>query len=150
MPARWCGRAGPSKGDVSMGRKSFAAETVAEAYLALLRDRGVERLFVNGGSDFASIVEAYAHAKDTGLEFPQPFVCAHENLAVSMAHGAYLADGRPQAVMLHTSVGTANGMCGIFNAARDRIPILLTAGRTPLFEHTEFGYRNGYIHWAQE
>jgi len=84
-----------------MGRKTFAAETVAEAYLALLRDRGVDRLFVNAGTDFASIVEAYARAKDTGLEFPEVVVCPHENLAVSMAHGAYLANGRPQAVMLH-------------------------------------------------
>jgi len=130
--------------------KSFAAETVAEAYLALLKDRGIDRLFLNGGTDFASVVEAYAHAKDTGLDLPEPVVCPHENLAVSMAHGAYLANGRPQAVMLHTSVGTANGMCGIFNAARDRIPILLTAGRTPLYEHTAFGSRNGQIHWAQE
>lgn len=130
--------------------KSFAAETVAEAYLALLKDRGVDRLFVNAGTDFASIVEAYAHAKESGLEFPEPIVCAHENLAVSMAHGAYLANGRPQAVMLHTSVGTANGMCAIINAARDRVPVLLTAGRTPLFERDAFGSRVSQIHWAQE
>jgi acetolactate synthase-1/2/3 large subunit len=133
-----------------MEKKQIAAETVAEAYLALLRDRGITRLFVNGGTDFASIVEAYGHLKQSGLEFPEVIVCAHENLATSMAHGSYLGDGRPQAVMLHTSVGTANAVCAIFNAGRDRIPIILTAGRTPLFEHTVFGSRSGQIHWAQE
>jgi acetolactate synthase-1/2/3 large subunit len=133
-----------------MERKHIEAEFVAEAYLALLKDRGVNRLFVNAGTDFASIVEAYGHQKESGLDFPEVIVCAHENLATSMAHGTYLGNGQPQAVMLHTSVGTANAVCAIFNASRDRIPIILTAGRTPLFEHSVFGSRNGQIHWAQE
>jgi acetolactate synthase I/II/III large subunit len=131
-------------------KKQFAAETVAEAYLALLKDRGVDRLFVNAGTDFASIVEAYGRLKQSGLDLPEVVVCSHENMAVSMAHGTYLGDRSVSAVMLHTSVGTANGICGIFNASRDRIPIVLTAGRSPLFEHTTFGARNAGIHWAQE
>jgi acetolactate synthase-1/2/3 large subunit len=131
-------------------KKNFAVETVAEAYLSLLRDRGVTRLLVNAGTDFASIVEAYGRLSQSGLDLPEVVVCSHENLAVSMAHGIHLGDGSVSAVMLHTSVGTANGVCGVFNAARDRIPIILTAGRTPLFEHTTFGSRNGGIHWAQE
>lgn len=126
------------------------ATTVAEAYLAHLAERGIERLFVNAGTDFAPIVEAYSRVSDSRLRFPEVVVCGHENLAVSMAHGAYLGNGRPQAVMLHTSVGTANAVCAIVNAARDRIPILLTAGRTPLFEDSVLGARNGSIHWGQE
>ena len=124
--------------------------TVAEAYLSVLMDRGVSRLFVNAGTDFAPIVEAYARQKQSGLDFPELVVCAHENLAISMAHGAYLGDGRVQAVMVHTSVGTANAVCGTFNAATDRIPILLAAGRSPLFEDSVLGSRDGTIHWAQE
>ena len=127
-----------------------AVTTVAEAYLSVLRDRGVSRLFVNAGTDFAPFVEAYARQKQSGLDFPELVVCAHENLAISMAHGAYLGDGRVQAVMVHTSVGTANAVCGTFNAATDRVPILLAAGRTPLFEDSVLGSRDGGIHWAQE
>ncbi len=127
-----------------------AVTTVAEAYLSLLRDRGVSRLFVNAGTDFAPFVEAYARQKQSGLDFPELVICAHENLAISMAHGAYLGDGRVQAVMVHTSVGTANAVCGMFNAATDRVPILLAAGRTPLFEDSVLGSRDGGIHWAQE
>lgn len=124
--------------------------TVAEAYLALLRDRGVDRLFVNAGTDFAPVVEAYARRKESSLDFPEPIVCTHENLAVSMAHGAYLASGHPQAVMLHTNVGTANAICAVINASRDRIPIMVTAGRTPLFERPVLGARSSSIHWGQE
>ena len=124
--------------------------TVAEAYLSVLKDRGVRRLFVNAGTDFAPFVEAYARQKHSGLDFPDLVVCTHENLAISMAHGAYLGDGRVQAVMVHTSVGTANAVCGTFNASTDRIPILLAAGRSPLFEDSVLGSRDGGIHWAQE
>jgi acetolactate synthase I/II/III large subunit len=126
------------------------AETVAEAFLVRLRQRGVDRFFVNSGTDFAPIVEAYARRHESGLDLPDVVVCAHENLAVGMAHGSYLGDGRVQAVMLHTSVGTANAVCGVFNAARSRVPILLTAGRTPLHEHSRLGARDLSIHWAQE
>ena len=67
-----------------------------------------------------------------------------------MAHGAYLATGRPQAVMVHVSVGTANTVNGAANAARDQAPILLLAGRTPITEQGLHGSRNRPIHWAQE
>jgi acetolactate synthase-1/2/3 large subunit len=133
-----------------VGLHENGVTTVAEAYLSVLKDRGVSRLFVNAGTDFAPLVEAYARQKQSGLDFPELVVCAHENLAISMAHGAYLGDGRVQAVMVHTSVGTANAVCGTFNAATDRIPILLTAGRSPLFEDSVLGSRDGTIHWAQE
>ncbi len=49
-----------------MGRKELAVDSVAEAYLALLAERGVEYLFANAGTDFAPIVEAYAKAAHTG------------------------------------------------------------------------------------
>jgi len=126
------------------------AQTVAEAFLVRLRQRGVDRLFVNSGTDFAPLVEAYARREESGLDLPDVVVCSHENVAVSMAHGSYLGDGRVQAVMLHTSVGTANAVCAVYNAARSRVPILLTAGRTPLFEHSRLGARDAGIHWAQE
>ena len=67
-----------------------------------------------------------------------------------MAHGYYLATGKPQAVMVHVNVGTANAVNGIINAARDRIPILFTAGRTPITERGLHGARDLCIHWAQE
>ena len=124
--------------------------TVAEAFLALLRHRGVERFYVGSGTDTAPLVEAYARAEETGLAFPQPVICAHENLAVGMAHGFYMVSGRPQAVMLHVSVGAGNAVCGLFNAARAQVPMLFTPGRTPLFEQGFDGSRDSEIQWAQE
>src|SRR5713226_321807 len=133
-----------------MARKKIETASVAEAYLALLAERGVEYLFANAGTDFAPIVEAYAKAAHSGLPVPKPLLATHENLAMSMAHGYAAVSGRVPAVMVHVSVGTANAICGVFNAAREYVPILFTAGRSPLTEEGVFGARDTYIHWAQE
>ena len=52
--------------------------------------------------------------------------------------------------MVHVTVGTANAACGIITAARSQVPILMTAGRTPITEEGPPGTRDLYIHWAQE
>jgi acetolactate synthase I/II/III large subunit len=132
-------------------RKTLAVETVAEAYLTLLAERGVDWLFANGGTDFAPIVEALAALEAKGAR-PRVNVVSvgHENVAASMAHGYYLMTGRPQAVMFHVNVGTANGINALANAARDQVPILFTAGRNPLSEMGRRGARDTGIHWGQE
>jgi acetolactate synthase-1/2/3 large subunit len=130
---------------------SFQPETAAEAYLGLLASRGVEYLFANGGTDFAPIGEAYAKGKSLGWRMPQPVIVPHENMGVAMAHGTTMVSGRTQAMMVHVGMGTANSINGLINAARMNIPLLFTAGRTPLTESGAVpGARNNYIHWAQE
>ncbi len=123
--------------------------TVAEAFLAALRARGVDYLFANAGTDFAPIVEAISTPGRKG-RYPEPIAVPHENAAVAMAHGYYMVSGRPQAVMVHVNVGTANALTGLINAARENVPILMCAGRTPLSEEGHAGSRNVQIHWAQE
>jgi acetolactate synthase-1/2/3 large subunit len=138
------------QGKQSMGQKSLRVQSVAEAYLALLAERGVEFLFANAGTDFAPIIEALANAEAMGRPVPRPMIALHENLAMSMAHGYAMVSGRIPAVMVHVSVGTANAICSALNAARENVPILLTAGRTPLTEEGLRGSRDAYIHWGQE
>jgi acetolactate synthase-1/2/3 large subunit len=126
------------------------ADSVAEAYLALLAERGVEYLFGNAGTDFPPIIEALAKAEASGGKVPRPILVVHENLAISMAHGYAIASGKIPAVMVHVNVGTANTICGVANAVRENVPILVTAGRTPLTEEGLPGARDAYIHWGQE
>ena len=133
-----------------MGQRTTKSESVGEAYLALLADRGIDYLFGNSGTDFPSIIEALAKAAGDKTKAPIPVTVPHENLAVAMAHGYYAITGRPQAVMFHVNVGTANGITGVLNAARDNVPILFTAGRTPINETGVQGARSVFIHWGQE
>ncbi len=126
-------------------------ETAAEAWLALLGARGIEYLFVNGGTDFAPLSEAYAKGRQQGWRMPAIVIVPHENLGVAMAHGYTMVTGRPQAMMVHVGVGSANALNGLINAARTNTPLLFTAGRTPLTESGALpAARNNYIHWAQE
>ena len=46
-----------------MRSTSLRGRNVAEAYLALLADRGVDYLFANAGTDFAPIIEALAEQR---------------------------------------------------------------------------------------
>src|SRR6185436_18511422 len=129
----------------------FKPETAAEAWLGLMAARGVDYLFANGGTDFAPVVEAYAKGQKLGWRLPQVVIVPHENMGVAMAHGYTMITGRPQAMMVHVGVGTANSINGLINASRQNVPILFTAGRTPLTESGALpAARNNYIHWAQE
>lgn len=133
-----------------MDKKKVAVETTAEAYLTLLAERGVEYFFGNGGTDFPSIIEGLAKLRAEKRPAPVPILAPHEMTAVSMAHGYAMVTGRPQLVMVHVSVGTANSLLGLINANRLNVPMLFTAGRTPLTENGLRGSRNVHIHWAQE
>ncbi|PPR09339.1 MAG: Acetolactate synthase isozyme 3 large subunit [Alphaproteobacteria bacterium MarineAlpha11_Bin1] len=133
-----------------MPAKTINVDSAAEAYLTLLKDRGVDYLFGNAGTDFPSIIEALSKSLTGEGSAPTPMTVPHENLGVSMAHGYYIATGRLAAVMVHVNVGTANAICGIMNAARENVPILMTSGRTPLTEEGFDGSRSLFIHWGQE
>jgi acetolactate synthase-1/2/3 large subunit len=134
---------------VSDARKDKTTQMTAEAYLDRLGARGIEYVFANAGTDFAPIVEALSRPSNRG-KFPRFITVPHENVAMAMAHGYYRTCGKPAAVMVHVTVGTANSMNGLINAARDNIPLLLAAGRTPLTETGHISSRNRSIHWGQE
>jgi acetolactate synthase-1/2/3 large subunit len=130
--------------------KRVAIENTAEAYLELLAARGIEYLFANAGTDFAPLIEAYAKRGAQGQLLPRPITVPHEVPAVAMAHGYAMVTGRAQAVMVHVIMGAANALGGVINAARAQVPILFTAGRTPITEGGVLGSRDRPIHWAQE
>jgi len=130
--------------------KQVAVESMAEAYIELLAARGVDYFFGNGGTDFGPIVDAYAKRLEQELPVPKPVTVPHEITAMAMASGYTMVTRRPQVVMVHTIPGTANATGGLINARSNNVPMLFSAGRTPLTESGLKGSRNGGIHWAQE
>ncbi|MBP1844047.1 acetolactate synthase-1/2/3 large subunit [Rhizobium petrolearium] len=122
----------------------------AEAVLTHMKAAGIDVLFANGGTDFPSIIEAFARQSETGLEMPEPLVIPHEGVAVGMAHGYYLMTGKPAGVIVHVNVGLANSVMGLINARSENVPIMMFSGRTPITEHGRFGSRSSPIHWGQE
>ena len=130
-----------------MNDTTNAQQMSAEAYLGRLAARGIDYVFANAGTDFAPIIEALSRKS---RKYPKVVTVPHENVAMAMAHGYYRIAGKPAAVMVHVTVGTANSINGLMNATRDNVPILLAAGRTPLTESGHIASRNRSIHWGQE
>jgi acetolactate synthase-1/2/3 large subunit len=126
------------------------APSNAEALLGALQRSGVEHVFTNAGTDTAPIIEALAQTRNSNQPQPRFLVTPHENVAMAMAHGHYRFSGKLAAVLLHTTVGSANAVMGVMNAQRDQVPILMMAGRTPNTELGELGSRSAHIHWGQE
>jgi acetolactate synthase-1/2/3 large subunit len=126
------------------------ADNVAQALVQMLSRRGIEYFFANSGTDFTPIIDALARYSDAADFRLKTIQVPHENTAIAMAHGYYLLSRRPQAVMAHVNVGTANMGLGIINAARARIPMLVLAGRTPWYEDTIEGCRTNFVQWGQD
>lgn len=124
--------------------------TAGGAVFHRLHQLGVDAVFVNSGTDFPPVIEGLAEAENNGDPVPATVLVPHEHVAMGMAHGYWFATGRPQAVMLHTNVGLANGSIGAINAATDHVPMLLMSGRTPVVEEGRFGARTVPIGWGQE
>lgn len=125
--------------------------TTAEQLLRLLALRGVELFASNSGTDFTPLIDALAKLEEEGGRPPLRVVAApHENTAIAIAHGHALLSGRPQAVMAHVNVGTANMGLGLINARRARVPMLVLAGRTPWYEEGMPGVRTNFVQWGQD
>jgi acetolactate synthase-1/2/3 large subunit len=133
-----------------MNHRQPAGPFAAEILLGQMKAAGVDVIFANGGTDFPSLIEAFARSSKTGIAMPEPLTVPHEGVAVGMAHGYFLMTNKPAAVMVHVNVGLANSVMGLINAASENIPVLMCSGRTPLTESGRFGSRSNPIHWGQE
>ncbi|MEM7342933.1 MAG: thiamine pyrophosphate-requiring protein [Chloroflexota bacterium] len=134
----------------SQTRKTVRA---ADGLLTGLKQMGVDYIFGNTGTDYPPIIGSlgrFQQAGEIGKSVPHTVTVPHENVAVHMAYGAYLATGNPQVVMVHTNVGTANTLNGIINANRAQVPMIIIAGRAPVTEAFDHTSKPGFIHWGQE
>src|ERR1700732_3213409 len=142
-----------SRSPVNRGNHSVtdaAARMNAESFLSRLAGQGVAYVRANARTVFAPIIEALSRNPGSNRKYPRVITVPHENVAVAMAHGYYRVSGKPAVVMVHVTVGTANAICALMNAARDNAPVILCAGRTPLTETGHVASRNRSIHWGQE
>jgi benzoylformate decarboxylase len=96
----------------------------ADWLLEALAAEGVTHLFGNPGSTELPITDALG--RQGAVEY---VLALHESVAMGMADGHAQVTGRPAAVNVHVQPGLANAMSGILNAARCRVPLLVTVGQ---------------------
>lgn len=96
----------------------------ADWLCAALAAQGVPVLFGNPGSTELPLTDAIGRAGA-----PRYVLGLHEAAVMGMADGYAQATGGLAAVNVHVQPGLANAMSGILNAARARVPLLVTVGQ---------------------
>lgn len=117
--------------------------TTAAALLDALELAGVTHLFVNLGSDHPGILEAMSLRtvnKNKGIRF---LTAPNEFVGVCAAQGYYQVSGVMAAILVHVDVGTMAMGGSVHNVSRNRVPVLMLAGTSPVTEEGELlGTRN--------
>lgn len=116
-------------------------EYVSDLIVYLLNGLGVEYAPLNPGATTRAIHESLVTYG--GNQAPELITCCHEELAVAMAEGYYLATGRPQATLVHNIVGLQHASKAIYEAWLNNIPMIIIGGTGPL----DASHRRPWIDW---
>ena len=97
--------------------------TGGELLVQQLIAAGTKYFFYCNSSPAAPILDALVDTPEIKI-----IVGTSENITMALACGYSLATGQPSVVNVTTVVGTASLMANLFNARRDYIPVVVTAG----------------------
>ena len=116
-------------------------EYVSDLVVYLLNRLGVEYVTLNPGATTRGMHESLVTYG--GNTAPEVITCSHEEIAVAMAEGYYLATGRPQATLVHNIVGLQHASKAIYEAWLDQVPMIIIGGTGPL----DSTHRRPWIDW---
>lgn len=117
--------------------------TTAEALLEALESAGITHLFVNLGSDHPALMEAMSKRSQHGNKGIRFLTAPNEFVGVCAAQGYFQISGKMAAVLVHVDVGTMAMGGSVHNVSRNRVPVLLLAGTSPITDEGEMtGTRN--------
>jgi acetolactate synthase-1/2/3 large subunit len=108
---------------------------------AVLAQEGIKQVAITPGASIRGIHESLVAFESMGG--PEVTLCAHEEIAVGLAHGYAKTAGEPAAVALHDVVGLQHASMAIFNAWCDHVPVILLGGTGPMRE----SQRRPWIDW---
>jgi acetolactate synthase-1/2/3 large subunit len=94
----------------------------------VLKSLGFEYIAANPGSSFRALHESLVNYG--GNKSPELLTCCHEESSVFMADGYAKVEGRPMAVMAHSTVGLQHAAIAIYNAFGGQTPVFILLGNT--------------------
>lgn len=94
----------------------------------VLKSLGFEYVCANPGSSFRALHESIINYG--GNKAPELITCCHEEQSVAMADGYAKIEGKPPAVMAHSTVGLQHAAMAIYNAYAGRSPAFIILGNT--------------------
>ena len=99
----------------------------AEAFIDILNNHGVEKLFINPGFEFIDILSTVAKTRVDGQVSPQLVLCLDEAVTASAAYGNYMVSGKPQVICVHSELGTLQLGANLQNLQWGHIPVVILA-----------------------
>ena len=96
--------------------------------LQVIKSLGFEYVAANPGSSFRSLHESIVNYG--GNKNPELLTCCHEESSVAMADGYAKVEGKPMAVMAHSTVGLQHAAMAVYNMYAARQPVLIILGNT--------------------
>ncbi|MBI3330048.1 MAG: thiamine pyrophosphate-binding protein, partial [Nitrospinae bacterium] len=114
---------------------------VSDLVVYLLHGLGVDYATLNPGATTRGIHESLVTYGRN--QAPEVITCSHEEVAVAMAEGYYLATGRPQVTLVHNIVGLQHASKAIYEAWLNCTPMLVLGGTGPL----DSAHRRPWIDW---
>lgn len=98
--------------------------TGRSAFLALMRDEGVTRMFGNPGTTELPIMHALTEQRDIGY-----VLGLQEAVVIAMADGFARASGQLVSCNVHVAPGLGNAIGSIYTAQMSGTPMIVTAGQ---------------------
>src|SRR3989449_1682810 len=96
--------------------------------LDVIKSLGFDYIAANPGSSFRALHESIINYG--GNKNPELLTCCHEESSVAMADGYDKVEGKPMAVMAHSTVGLQHASMAIYNAYAGRVPAFIILGNT--------------------
>jgi len=128
-PVPSAGAIAAETGDVSTHVEVLTADHPGSDYMVdVLKSLGFEYIAANPGSSFRALHESLINYG--GNKSPELLTCCHEESSVAMADGYAKVEGRPMAVMAHSTVGLQHASMAIYNAYAGRVPVFILLGNT--------------------
>jgi acetolactate synthase-1/2/3 large subunit len=98
--------------------------TTIKALIEVMNNNGVEFVFFNPGIDNVPVLETLAAYQAQGKKSPKSILCLDEFVAMTAAHGNWMASGKPQVVSVHSELGTLQIGGALHNAQWGRVPVV--------------------------
>jgi thiamine pyrophosphate-dependent acetolactate synthase large subunit-like protein len=116
-------------GPVSSSVEVLTADRPGSDFMVdVLKSLGFEYICANPGSSFRGLHESIINYG--GNKAPELITCCHEEQSVAMADGYAKIEGKPLAVMAHSTVGLQHASMAIYNAYAGRSPAYIILGNT--------------------
>lgn len=123
--------------DIADGRRVLRNATGGEIIAEYLIHQGIPYVFGLSGSEEVGLWDALVD-REAQIKY---VTCVHEHVAMAMADGYSRASGRTPLVALHSIAGAAYAFGQLVSSYRDRVPVIVTAGR----QSTDYRGHDGFL-----